>query len=774
MRQIRVSTPIFQKMGDQTVLRLALNVIRPAFLTLALACAFTLVNGPLPVLAQSGSDNLLKRQLGQIDEDTPLLLQADEVVYDNQRNRVTAKGNVEIYYNNYTLLADKVIYDQAASTLNAEGNVRIKEPSGAVINAERITLTDDFKEGFIRSLKIVSSDDTRIGADRAVRLDENTTIFEKGVFTPCKACEKHPEKAPLWRIKAGKITHKKAEGNLYYEDASFEFFGVPVAYLPYFVTPDPSVKRRSGFLFPKYEISDQLGFQVETPYFYNMAPNYDLTFSPRYTEKQGLLAKGEWRHRLANGAYNIKLAGIQQTNPEDLSYGSDREVRGSVESVGTFDLGSWWNFGWDVTADSDDTFRRFYKLDNIVTSDRVSKVYLVGQHDRNYFEANLYKFGGLLSSDTAISESQVHPVIDSNYVFGDPVLGGELSLTTNVLSLSRDDGADTNRLITELAWRRTLVDALGQVYEPFFKARGDLYKVSNVVDPITGVKGDEESFARAMGTAGITYSYPFVAHTAGVSHVVEPVGQIIARPNTTNETNIPNEDAQSLVFDDTLLFDVDKFSGYDQIETGMRANVGIRYTMQFDNGGYVKAVAGQSYHLSGDNAFSKDTGLAKERSDYVGGLYFEPIENVTLIGQARFDENDFDVQRTDLYALLSYGPFSGSLNYANLKAQPSLGIDTDRQEFITSATLQIVENWSVFGSLRYDLEAEQYINNSVGVQYADECFLLAVSYNESFIRDRDIDPNKSVMVRFHLKHIGGGSFGSNVDDLIADSDDAKS
>ena len=96
-----------------------------------------------------------------------MLLQADQMVYDNENAKITAKGNVEIYYGNYTLLADSIVYDRNANTLTAFGNVRIKDPDGAVITADHITLTDDFRDGFIDALRLVTKDDTRIVAQSA-------------------------------------------------------------------------------------------------------------------------------------------------------------------------------------------------------------------------------------------------------------------------------------------------------------------------------------------------------------------------------------------------------------------------------------------------------------------------------------------------------------------------------------------------------------------------------------------------------------------------------
>jgi LPS-assembly protein len=526
--------------------------------------------------------------------------------------------------------------------------------------------------------------------------------------------------------------------------------------LPYFKHADPSVKRKTGFLLPRYGNSSDLGTIIETPYYFALAPNYDFTLTPVYTSEQGLLLKGNWRHRTKNGRYEVNLAGIKQTDKNNAYTTSNDDYRGSIDTKGDFNLNQYWNWGWDVTVETDDTFRRFYDIDNVLTTDRVNEVFLTGQRDRNYFDVRLYHFGGLTFDDTATSESDVLPVIDYNYIFNDPVLGGELSFDTNVVSLTRDDGgADSSRLITDLKWRRQFIDQRGQIITPFFAARGDLYHVSDTfTDQVTGITYTGGDTTRGMVTGGVEYRYPFVQHTANAAHILEPIGQIIARPNASNVTDIPNEDARSLVFDDTLLFDIDKFSGYDLIEGGTRANVGLRYTLQRYNGGYVRAVVGQSYQVAGDNEFQTDSGLENDASDYVAGLYIQPIQYFSFIGQARFDKDNFDLKRTDLTASANYGPASGSLIYANLDAQPGLGITTQREEIQASGSLQLAKYWSIFGNARYDITNSQRITDSLGLKYADDCFALSVTYSESFIRDRDIQPNESIMVRFEFKHLG--------------------
>ena len=722
-----------------------------------------------------------------IDKSQPLYLQGDELVYDTGGNRVIARGNVEIYYNNYILTADQVVYDQSANTLTAVGNVVLKEPNGNIVRADRYTLTDDFRVGCVQSLSTGAADYTRSAAELATRRGGNTTVFTNGRFTPCKTYDGMP---PLWCISAATVTHDQQAATITYQDAQFELFGVPILYTPYFQHADPSVKRKSGFLMPEFSSSSTLGFAATVPYYFALAPNYDFTFYPLYTSRQGVLWQGDWRHRLENGQYWIKLAGIDQ-NPNDLPseiVDPDQYAgwRGSIETKGLFSLSSWWNFGWDVTVESDDTFRRFYKLDNILLTDRVDKVFLNGMSDRNYFGLALYHFGGLMFTDTPESESDAHPIIDYNYVFADPVFGGEITWNTNALSFSNDQDPTAlvpvggteqmNRIVTELNWRRRFTDPIGITYTPFGQLRGDIYQIGNYVDPQDPTSGlHDTSLARGLALGGVTVTYPWVANSSYGSHVIEPIGQIIARQNTVDQNALPDEDAKSLVFDDTNLFDWNKFSGYDRIETGTRANVGLQYTFQANYGGFARILAGESFQLSGVNAyqnpgvdaygnpvFSPVSGLQNDRSDYVLGAYIAPLTGLELISQSRFSERDFAMRRQDAGAQVTVGPFSGQAIYAFLNSDPTNGIYTSQEDVYGQIGIKITDRWSVAAAMRYDIDADELASDMVQARYADECFVLSATYTDNYYHNPDIVDGQTVMVRFELKHLGEFGYATDV------------
>ena len=733
-----------------------------------------------------------------IDRAQPMRLQGDQLIYDKSGDRVISRGNVEIFYNNYILTADEVVYDQGSGTLTAIGNVTLKEPQGNIVHADRYTLTDDFRDGFVSALSITSKDQSHITADRATRREGNVTEFHNGRFTPCQSDGGTP---PLWCISATRIIHDQEQATLTYQDAYFEIYGQPIFYLPYFQSPDPTVKRRSGFLTPDYGHSSTLGYITGIPYFFNLAPNYDATLEPIYFSDQGLMMKAEWRHRLANGEYNVKLAGIDQ-NANDLPGGKAENPnldgpRGSLETHGRFSLSSWWQFGWDAIVESDDQFRRFYKLDSILVTDRVNQIYLTGQSDRNYFSAKLYQFGGLLTNDTPQTESYTHPIIDYNYVFKDPVLGGELKWNTNVLSFTRADGSfvdssgkqvdqNVNRIVTELKWRRRLTDAIGISYTPFADIRGDVYQYDNATNPQsvvlnaqgTAVESSQvfsDTITRGIVDGGMTVSYPWAANNGLGTHIIEPIGQVVAHQETIPQRRLPDEDAQSLVFDDTNLFSTSKFSGYDRIETGTRVNAGLQYTFQSRDGGYARFLAGESYHLSGDNiylnpgrnadgnyVFNPYNGLQTDRSDYVIGAYIAPLSNFRLISQSRFDESTFALKRNDSSLITTWGPLTIQAGYSY--DADALFTDPDNpdviatlsreEEVLAAATLQLTNRWSIGGTSRYNLQDGNFRYDSVNLKYVDECFALTASYIQSNYSDLSITPDQTVMLRFEFKHLG--------------------
>jgi len=749
-----------------------------------------------------------------VNNDGQMLVQAVEVDYDYNNQRVSAVGNVQLFYNGTSVEADKVIFDQKTKRLHAEGNIRLTDAEGKITYANIMDLSDDYRDGFVDSLRVDTEDATRMAATRADRSNGNFTVFENGVYTACAPCKDDPKKPPLWQVKGARIIHDETEKMMYFENAQLEFFGVPMAYLPYFSTPDPTVKRKTGFLMPFVSTYTPYGYGVEVPFYWAIAPDYDATFNPRFTTRQGVLLQGEFRQRLINGSYQIRAYGIDQLDRGAFSgQPGDRQFRGGVETKGQFALTDKWTWGWDGVLLSDYYFMSDYRLAQYkdplgsflsLPTEAISQLYLTGVGNRSFFDARTIYY--LSFSGNQAMVPVIHPVIDYSNVINSPIFGGEVSYKTNFTSLSRSTAAfdpittlaNTNglclnasadplaripsqcllrgmpgtytRFTAEAQWRKSYTDPAGQIWTPFAILRADAINssISNQPGVSNFLPVGDTNALRLMPTVGLEYRYPFINVQPWGSTTVEPIAQVIIRPNETYAGKLPNEDAQSMVFDASNLFAVDKFSGYDRVEGGGRANVGVQATTQFDRGGSVKVLFGQSYQLFGMNSFAVadvtntgvDSGLQNARSDYVASASYSPNRTYTFSVRSRMDEGTLNLNRFEAQGSASFDRWSVSLMYGNYAAQPALGYLTRREGLLGSASIKLATNWVVSGSARWDLEANKINQYIVGAGYVDDCFVLAANYVTSYSYSAGTTPpvlSHAFMLQIGLRTIANSS-----------------
>ena len=755
-----------------------------------------------------------------------MVIDADELIYDRDKNTVSASGSVQLFYQGRTLQADKVVYNRATKRVYAEGHAKMTDEHGNVVYGTRFELSDNFRDGFIDSVQVLTQDKTRFTSPRVERQEGSVVVFNKGQYTACEPCKAHPERPPFWQVRATKIIENQETQTIYFEDAELLFWGWPVFYAPYLSAPDSSVNKKTGFLAPSFVSGSSLGYGFSIPYFINLAPSYDLTLIPTYLSKQGLLGEVDWRQRLENGQYSIRLTGIDEQQPNAFAVypfgAADQRVRGSVETKGEFLLNPFWTFGWNGTWLSDKFYPNDYRLQGIDFSnyffqDITSSVYLHGQADHSYFDLSAYHFEGLTPNDENRTMPIAAPVLDFNRVIDLPEdrtygLGGQATLDFNVVNINRTNAAfqstgqqqfdnaynlynvcenpvnrsintyypgacmlrgiagDYARASGQVSWQRSYIDPIGEVWKPFAFGRLDGESTSlNETGSITyynpGVGSstvanssqaaffsgsNSGAFARGMAGVGVEYRYPFVSTTSWGTQTITPIAQMIVRPSEVIPRIQPNEDAQSLVFDDTNLFAWNKFSGYDRIEGGSRFNYGVQYTANFASGGHANVIAGQSIQVAGQNSYTLyditntglQSGLDKTFSNIVAGESIQPTSApISFISKQQFDSSTFGLVRFDAIAKADFWGVSGSLDYARYAAQPLLGWAFPRDGLTTTASYKFLDRWSVDGSLIVDLSRHYYdIANettpvffpagySFGFGYKDECTTFTVRYS---------------------------------------------
>ncbi|CBI76239.1 Organic solvent tolerance protein [Bartonella clarridgeiae 73] len=730
---------------------------------------------------------------------SPLLLSADKLIYNRDANTISAQGNVQIEYDNNKAVAQRVTYNQKTGRVIAKGNVKIIQKDGNKIYSNYIDMTKDFGEGFVNSLRIKTTNNTYFKAENAKRSKNQITIFNNAIYTACELCHKKLDRAVSWQIKAKKIIWDNVKKTIRFENGHFETFGIPILYFPIVELPDPTVKRASGLLAPHFFYADNLGIGVKNSYFWNLSPYNDFTLSATVYTKQGLLTEGTWHQRLKTGYYNIHFAHIYQINPQN--FGNDKidsqnTNRYMLATKGDFRINSRWVYGWNIFAQSDRDFSRTYKLENYSDPVQISQFYLNGLADQNYFDMRFYRFNiqNSMFKDTLnehhSQQAWVLPSIDYSFIPNKSVHTGKLTFRSNIQSIYRRhaDFSNTNwqgyllkspqlfgiagnsfRLTSELEWKKRFNTKNGLILTPIFALRIDASIINTHNNHIASIEnGSLKNFniasskIRSMATAGLELRYPFLI-TAGIStHILEPTAQIFMRNNEQYIGQLPNEDAQSLVFDTTTLFQRDKFSGYDRIEGGTRANIGLRYSGSFNNNWSLYGLVGQSFHLAGKNSFAeKDfininvnahSGLATARSDYVTMFEANHNRGFSIASRGRFYKKTGKIRRGELEASQKWSNLWASMQYAYISNQPSDEHTQNRQEISFQVGLKFSNYWSINNSASYDLASNTLVKRGINLSYIDECFGISFGYQKVTNPERNI-PLKNFNFSFSLRTI---------------------
>ena len=731
-----------------------LHIFRSAvvdpFLSILTALAI-LTSASMSVSAQSS---------GEVPAD--ILLLSDDVIYDGNGEIVTAKGNVEVSYNDYVLMADRLIYDRKAGRLKAIGNVTLLENTGNVVFADQVDLNETLTQGFVRKIVAQLSDKSRLAAAAAYRKSENVTELHKAVYSPCKIC-KDGSRPPVWQLKAFNVTRDMNSQQIKYEDAFLEFYGIPVLYTPYFAHPDPSVERKSGFLAPKFSSSSDLGTVVETPYYFVIDETQDLTLTPGVTSKEGPILSSLYRSRYDSG--DLRFEG-SITYPNERNDFGDRigghEVRGHVFGSGAFRLNDNWNWGFQVERASDDTYLNRYDISD--ADELTSKLYAEGFDDLSSASIEAYAFQGLRATDDDDTIPFITPSINYHLVSDPGVAGGRFFVDANTLVVSRTEGTDTRRLSLTGGWHLPFIGRDGGVYDLSASLRGDVYHIDNVPNPaLPGGKTDGDFEYRLLPLIAFEYTYPLVKESGSVRQVLEPKVSLVYAGEANENNAIPNEDGGSFEFDDTNIFSTTRFPGLDQWEDGARASLGVKWAAYGQSGGHTSVSLGQIFRLEDEGTFSPASGLDGKRSDYVGRIEISPGPYLDFIHRFRIDKNDFNFNRNEVS--LSTGPswlrFNGG--YIRLEKDANTLSPVTREEARLAGYYKMAEFWSLRAYGRRDLELGQAVDFGGGLFYQDECLYVGLTFKRSFTRDRDVKPTDRVGIQIKLLNLGGQESTGNGD-----------
>lgn len=730
---------------------------------------------PLPSTEPGGS--LMGGTANKGEFAQPILLEADTVENDNQRQVVTARGNVELSQGQRVILADEIVYNKASGVVEANGNVRLLEPSGDVVFAQHAELTDDMKQGFVDSIRILMTDNARVAGEEGERVDGRYTRVERGVYSPCDLCQDDPTKAPLWQVKAVRVVHDSESKDVIYNHATMELFGVPVFYTPYFSHPDPTVERRSGLLAPRIGSDSELGQLFSTQYYLDLAPDLDATLGTILSTKDGAQLSAEVRKRFENGTAHLDMSGVNARRTEGRDTADetdDRSLRGHIFASTEFDLDRNWRIGGDLNRTSDDDYLRRYGIsDADILTSRAYGEYFSG---RDYGTVSTYDFQDLRPS--VLDDEPLVLPLASYSMLGEPgqTWGGRWSMDVDAVAVSRDKDdeddltgqirGDSRRTGLKMGWQRDLVDDSGLVTTVDTSLRGDVFSFTDFSasdDPT--VDGDDHSYGRLFPQAQVTARYPLVRSGESSQTILEPTVQLTAAPVMHDDDHIRNEDSRGFEFDTLNLFRSNRFAGVDRLDSGSRASYGVRGSLfdfgtpgpgAFDlSGGSLDGFLGQSYRFStgGDNF--DGSGVDDRFSDIVGSLDLRPNGWMDLSYSFALDNDSFNADRHEVTASAGQPVFRPRVSYLFLDNNFGTTVDGETEELTVGASSQLTRYWSTYAGHSWDLANEGgSLNTQINLTYADECFSFITTAQREYTEREDVDSGYGVFFQLVFKNLG--------------------
>ena len=697
----------------------------------------------MPARAQEIAD-----QLGSVTPsftaDQPIAIEAQEMGYDQSRRIVIARGKVVVAQGENVLHADQLTYFFDNDIVEARGNVSVLQPSGDVFFADYVQLSSNMKRGVINHFRARLSDNSVFAAAEAKKETASTTDLTRAVYSPCKLC---PDSNPFWQMKSNKVTVDEVEKTVTYRNARLEMFGVPVFYTPYFVHPTPDAPAQSGFLTPQYAHDDNLGTIIETPYYWRIGHSAEAIVTPWYLSDEGLLLETDYRQLTDGGSYRLRGSFTDAKNRDvDGNEISGREVRGHIYANGVESITDYSRVGFNLARSTDDTYLRRYGFGDqrVLFSD----AYVEAAQDRNYGVVRALAIQGLRETDDPDRTPLVLPSIEGFYET-DPLSSGiRFNFFGNAQSLTRQEGADQQRLILAVGAQLPLVTQGGHVITTALNLRQDIYNVTDVLQPDSSLF--DGSKLRTIPQASVEWRYPLIREFEQDSLTVEPIILAVMQPNIGNPTEISNEDNTLIELNDTNLFSLNRMPGYDTVDSGSRVAFGARGQYLFAGGESLEALLGQTYNADSDTPFPNSVTPGESFSDYIGSVSLSAAP-IDLSYRFALNNDDLSPNRNEVVLgfVRPWLSFSGAFRQLNNNQ-----FLPDSREAIVNTSLPLTDEWSLFGAARRDVELDQTIAAASGLLYRNECFNMVLQVRRNYTRDRDIEPSTNFTFRIGFKNLG--------------------
>ena len=674
------------------------------------------------------------------DADAALLV-ADSVLI-TEDERLVATGNVEAFYDGIRLFTDEIIYDQKRDELIIKGAIRLSQENGDVIIADSADLDSKLENGILRGARYVLNQELQILSAQTDRVEGRYTVLRKVVATSCQICGNG---APIWQIRADRAIHDREEKQIYFRRAQFRLLGVPVLYLPTMRIPDPSLKRSTGFLVPRFFSDSELGFGIKLPYFITLGEHADVTLTPFVTPVTRTL---ELRLRKMFRRGYVELNGA--ISKDSLLPDSPRHY---LTGFGAFDLGQSFVLSFDVETASDSGYRSNYGYSG---RDRLGSGITLTRVKRDvFFQAELLNFETLRDNERNDTQPTVIGNVTYERRYQLPSIGGELRATLGGqghkrVSLDDVTGRDMARVNLDLSWQDEWTVGNGLRFG----------LVTSLVLDSYGVQQDSTALGRTNNVTpaiAATLRYPLMnVGQDGARYLIEPIAQIAWSGGSPSVS--PNDESVSSEFDESNLLSLSRFPVKDRRETGTIGALGFRMARLDTQSWSAGLTVGQVFRETADPSFSDSSGLQGLTSDTLLALNYTSNWGGSFMARGLF-EADFEPVKTEARIAYRRNKVTLAGTYVQINADAAENRTASVAEWSLGGTYKINRHWTAQANAQYDSLTDRMAKTGGKVTYENECVSIGLGATRSFARSTTLVPATTYELAVSLRGFSTGGSG---------------
>ncbi len=757
------------------------------FLTTSLFAENLEISSSEVKLDKKGSKIIFKGNINAIDNNKNTL-KAEEAYYSKNDDVLNSVGATKITTaENYLFESNNVTFDNKNKIIKSDFPTKITDPDGNIISVNMfnynsiknvlfskgdIKLEDKnknlykFNQIYIdeKKKKIIGSDakiffnDKSMKADvrnnprifaNSILIDKGNSSVQKGVFTYCQFRENN--KCPPWELRAKEIKHNSTKKTVYYDNAILKVYDFPIFYFPKFSHPDPSVNRRSGFLIPTLSNSTNMGAGIDIPYFWNIANDKDITFTPRFHSSNEPLYLAEYRQDFAKSSLIVDTGYTEgykkKSNTKTPGARTHFFTKFYKSFIDETDTSS--NLEVNLAHVSNSTYPKINKLQTSLVDylDNTLKNTVDFDYQKKdlFFNTKVSAFENLSKTGNERFEF-VYPEasLEKNLLMNDNI--GIIDLKSELLVKNYEVDKQIDIISNEFNWvSNSWVNKFGFENEFLglfkninYQAKNtENYKTENTVSQFYGALG----FKSELGL--------FKFRENNKLNVFKPKLLVKISPNDSRDIS-----TNSSVLSYSNLYKLNKIKTIDQVDTGSSISLGFDFKINNLNDNneikneQFKFSLGQILSAEENRDMPSKSTLNEKMSDIIGEASLNLNENIKLTNSFLLDQNleNFNKNQIDLGVIYPKTNF----NISFLEEKQHIG---DTKYLETKAGFNFNNGLISFGAKRNLLSnsAEFY---DLSYEYLNDCLKAGIAFRREFYRDRDLEPEDSLIFKITFSPLG--------------------